>query len=279
MYSWYMKTLLVTTPEARIESTAANRLLPRDFRGWKVETLPSGSLAHLSQAPELTVVRLDEKTQPARLKAVIQRLANLQTTAPSGSYVVFAITQAAVPAQRSEAVQKRFNAICTVINGSLREFTNPDRVDISIIEEPGDLEPKLRLIEAKLETAPPRSSPLDKLEQVINATADLRSGSGKLSATAVAEAFNISVNQLASWLGRNRQAISKTPDADSLQNELAFFEKVARLRAAVKKEGFLKWLRMPNSELEDKTPLDLLAEGEGQVVADLVDDMLTGAPA
>lgn len=275
-----MKTLLVTTPEARIESTAANRLLPRDFRGWKVEALPSGSLANLSQAPELTVVRLDDKTQPARLKTMIQRLANLQTTAPSGgSYVVFAITQAAAPAQKSEVVQKRFHAICTVINGSLREFTNPDRVDISIIENPCDLEPKLRLIDAKLETAPPRSSPLDTLEQVINATADLRSESGKLSATAVAEAFNISVNQLASWLGRNRQAISKTPDADSLQNELAFYEKVARLRAAVKNESFLKWLRMPNSELEDKTPLELLAEGEGQVVADLVDDMLTGAPA
>jgi hypothetical protein len=94
----------------------------------------------------------------------------------------------------------------------------------------------------------------------------------------VAPAFGISLNQLANWLGRTRQAVSKTPDADSLQNGLGFFERVARLRAAVQQDAFLKWLRMPNSELDQKRPLDLLAGGERQVVADLVDDMLTGAP-
>jgi hypothetical protein len=89
----------------------------------------------------------------------------------------------------------------------------------------------------------------------------------------------VSLSQLAEWLGRTRQALNKTPDADSIQNQLSFFERVARLRVVLPKDGFQKWLRMANSELDDKTPLELLASGERQVVADLVDDMLTGAPA
>ena len=73
--------------------------------------------------------------------------------------------------------------------------------------------------------------------------------------------------------------LSQFNDADSIQNQLAYFERVARLRAVVPGDGFQKWVRMPNAELDDKTPLNLLAGGEGQVIADLVDDMLTGAPA
>ena len=123
----------------------------------------------------------------------------------------------------------------------------------------------------------PRHSPLDEVKEVIESTQDLRVANGKLSAVAVASAFGVSLNQLAGWLGRSRQAVSKTPDADSLQNELGFFERVARLRVVVSQDRFLKWLRMPNSQLEGDTPLKLLADGERQVVADLVDDMLTGA--
>jgi len=123
----------------------------------------------------------------------------------------------------------------------------------------------------------PRHSPLDEVKEVIESTQDLRVANGKLSAVAVASAFGVSLNQLAGWLGRSRQALSKTPDADSLQNELGFFERVARLRVVVSQDRFLKWLRMPNSQLEGDTPLKLLADGERQVVADLVDDMLTGA--
>ena len=67
-------------------------------------------------------------------------------------------------------------------------------------------------------------------------------------------------------------------DADSLQDALGFFERVARLRAVVPRDRFLKWLRMPNAQLDGKSPLDLMANDERQVVVDLVEDMLTGAP-
>src|SRR5438477_3464406 len=111
--------------------------------------------------------------------------------------------------------------------------------------------------------ASPRPTPLDNIKEIIESSRDLRVANGKLSAHAVASAFGISLSQLAGWLGRSRQALSKTPDADSLQNALAFFERVARLRVVLSKDRFLKWLRMPNSQLEDDTPLELLGKGEG----------------
>jgi hypothetical protein len=126
--------------------------------------------------------------------------------------------------------------------------------------------------------APPAATPLDEVHELLEATADLRVANGNLSATAIASAFGVSVNQLAGWLGRSRQALAKTPDADSLQDELAFFERVARLRSVVPPDQFLMWLRMPHDLLDGKAPLDLMTGGERQVVVDFVEDMLTGSP-
>ena len=105
------------------------------------------------------------------------------------------------------------------------------------------------------------SKELGQLQALITATADLRTAGANLSADAVAEAFGVSLNQLAGWLGRTRQALSKTPDADSLQDGLVTF----------------KWLRMPNGQLDGTKPLDLLATGRDRsMVAGLVEDTLTG---
>jgi uncharacterized protein (DUF2384 family) len=60
---------------------------------------------------------------------------------------------------------------------------------------------------------------------------------------------------------------------------LTLFAKVARLRAVVPDKDFRKWLRVPNAELDDKTPLQFLIRGQGQIIAWLVSDMLTGAPS
>jgi hypothetical protein len=127
--------------------------------------------------------------------------------------------------------------------------------------------------------APARQSPLDKVKAVLEATADLRGANGNLSAVRVAKLFGVSVSQLASWLGRTKQAVSKTPDADSLQDALGYFERVARLRMITKDDGeFRKWLRTPHELLDKAAPLEVLAKGEWQVMADYVEDALTGAP-
>lgn len=129
-----------------------------------------------------------------------------------------------------------------------------------------------------MRTAPARPSPLDRVKGVAAATADLRERNGNLSAARVANVFGVSLSQLAGWLGRTKQAVSKTPDADSLQEALGYFERVARLRMVMQNAGeFRKWLRTSHDLLENASPLDLLAKGERQAVADYVDDMLTGA--
>lgn len=38
-----------------------------------------------------------------------------------------------------------------------------------------------------------------------------------------------------------------------------------------------KWLRTANAQLKGKTPLEVLAAGDFQVVADFVDDLMTGS--
>lgn len=80
----------------------------------------------------------------------------------------------------------------------------------------------------------------------------------------------------AALLGRKRQTISKTDDAESLQADLIPFERIARLRAVLSDADFRKWLRMPNDQLDGETPLQLVEDGEISVVAELAEDMLTG---
>lgn len=124
-----------------------------------------------------------------------------------------------------------------------------------------------------------RPSPLDHVKSVIGATKDLRLPNGNLSAERVARLYGLSLSQLAGWLGRTKQSLSKTPDADSLQNALSYFERVARLRAVTESDAeFRKWLRMPNETLGDRAPLDLMKAGQWQDMADKVDDLLTGMP-
>jgi hypothetical protein len=124
-----------------------------------------------------------------------------------------------------------------------------------------------------------RSSPLDDLKEVLATTTDLRDTSGNLSAELVAKLYGVSLSQLATWLGRTRQALAKTPDADSLQDDLSHFGRVARLRVALADDAeFRKWLRTPNDQLDGGKPLDWIARKRWQALADFVDDMLTGAP-
>ncbi len=125
----------------------------------------------------------------------------------------------------------------------------------------------------------PRFSPSDKVKSVLAATADLRLPNGNLSAERIAKLYGVSLSRLAAWLGRTKQAVSKTPDADSLQSALSYFERVARLRLVVKDDAeFRKWLRTPHPDVAGENPMELLAVGQWQALADLVDAILTGAP-
>ena len=160
------------------------------------------------------------------------------------------------------------------------QFAKPERVEISCGWE--GLPVVLGNVTTKWEVLNERkakSGSLDQVEAVMRATRDLRVESGRLSAERVAGLFGVSVSDLGGWLGKSRQALNKTPDAPSLQPALEQLERVARLRTLLSDEDFRKWLRMPNPELDGKKPLDLLAAKRWQDVAEMVEDMLTGAPA
>ncbi len=105
--------------------------------------------------------------------------------------------------------------------------------------------------------------------------------SGRLDARRVSELFGLPVRRIAMLLGRNPQTVSKTPDAPGLQKGLALFERIATaLRHLVgTREGLRIWLNVRNPQLDGKTPIELLASGQGEVVAELLEDLLVGQPA
>ena len=137
----------------------------------------------------------------------------------------------------------------------------------------------LLLRERQVENEPERErDPLAGARKVITATKGLRAPSGRLSAQAVADRFGLKLTQLAKVLGKTKQAVSKTPDASSLQPGLWQFERVARLCAVLPDDEFRAWLNQPNKHLDGDPPIQLMKGGEAEVVADLAEGMLTGAP-
>jgi hypothetical protein len=120
--------------------------------------------------------------------------------------------------------------------------------------------------------------PLAEAREVIAVTESLLSDKGRLSAKAVADALGIPWTRLAVLLGSNKQAVGKTPDAPALQAPLRPFERIARLRAVLPEKGVLAWMQRPNVHLDDQTPLQIIDSGRANVVADLVESMLTGTP-
>lgn len=125
---------------------------------------------------------------------------------------------------------------------------------------------------------PPRQDLLGGVREVVAATRDLRSGSGRLSARRVAELFGLSLSEVARLLGRNKQTVAKTEDAEALQPGLRTFERVTRLRALLSDDDFRRWLNLPSWQLGDEAPIALVKKGQIEIVADLAENMLLGSP-
>jgi len=109
----------------------------------------------------------------------------------------------------------------------------------------------------------------------------LHAGNGRLDAQAVSALYGISLASLARALGRSEQAVHKTPTSPRIQPALRVYERIAAmlLRLTGSEIGLRAWMQASNPELEEETPLDLLLNGEGEVVADLLEDVLRGEPA
>jgi Protein of unknown function (DUF2384) len=165
----------------------------------------------------------------------------------------------------------------------LTEFRSPDRVTFTTNWDGVMLRVTEAIAKRALKSAKqsntPRSSAIDDIPAVIEAGKSLRTSTGRLSVRPISELFKISKSELGRLLHRTPQALWKTPDAESLQSELGYFERMARMRLILKSDAdFRKWLRTANSALSGRSPLDIIREKRWQIIADLVDDVLAGTP-
>lgn len=269
------KELIVATTSAS-EGWIAKQLLENKGRtGWKTETRPWRTFRSRKFLPDITVVDVGHRSLlGAPFRELLRDLAGKQRETAGPAFIVLVLSRARQPAPGE--VAKLLRPFAQPERVEITWGANPDRVD-EIVES---LEPKLEVLREAAASMPDpsRRSPMDRVEKVLGATRDLRSENGNISARNIAGLYGISLSELGKWIYRSRQALHKTPNAESLQNALGSFERIARLRLRLSDEDFRKWLRMPNPLLEGLRPLDLLAQRRWQELCDFVDDLLTGSP-
>ena len=109
----------------------------------------------------------------------------------------------------------------------------------------------------------------------------LHASIGRLDAREVSTLYGVSLAALARALGRSEQAVHKTPTSAGIQPALHVYERIAAilLRLTGSETGLRTWMQASNPELEDETPMTLLMNGEGEVVAELLEGVLRGDPA
>lgn len=267
------KELLIATSPTSKGVIAKRFARDKRLKGWRTATAAWSKVLARSSLPDVTVVDMGSDTSGGSLKSYIRELAAKQEATAHVTFLVLAFSSSRPPAAAK-------------VTEVLRPFSRPERVEITWSASPAKLgvvveaiEPKLAVLrEVEAAKSSPRPSSLDRIEKVLAATRDLRAGNGNLSARRLADLYGISLSELGRWMGRSRQALNKAPEAESLQDSLAFFERIARIRLRLSDVDFRKWLRIPNALLDGKRPLDLLAQGQWQVLADFVDDLLTGSP-
>ena len=269
-----MKELLIAT-SSKLKRGPGGRSAPsKSFKGWRTVSTPWAEFGQRRSLPDITVVQVEATAAGASFKKFMRVLALKQEGTETPSCIVLCFIGPKRPA-------------LSKVTEILREFRRPDQVEVRWTSKQSningvlaEIEPKLNILREAVRPvfSPLRNGPLDQLTKVLSATRDLRGANGNISAQHIADLYGISLSELANWLERSRQTVSKTPDADALQPMLAVFERVARLRLRVSDDDFRKWLRIPNQLLGGKRPLDLLADRQWQVLADFVDDMLTGSP-
>ena len=271
-YTWSMKELLVLG-EAELAAGTLRDIGFSKRKGWTTGSVNLHTIVRRRWLPDVTVVEVSQGGGP-EFDRVAGALAAKQNTSQAAAFVLMFTS-------KKWAEKNKIKV--------LKRFPSPDRVRLypfsskefkkAAVEA---IEPNVEVLRAHLsklqDPEGPRLSVLDKMQKVLDTTKDLRSDRGNLSAKLISDLYEIPTTQLARGLGKTKQTLFKTPDADSVQAGLEYFERIARLRIAMSDADFRKWLRTPNPLLDEKTPLELIFSGKEQVIADLVADMITGKP-
>jgi hypothetical protein len=273
-----VKELLVVGEWVGAKKTLHALQLSDRLKGWKAYATDLEEFRRRDSLPDLTIVDVPRQRSFDELKRFANTLAEKQERSLKASFLILHFHW---PEDPKRPTVVRF----------LRSFRRPDRIQVYYHPKQEVLKAAVDAIEPTIDVLrssaaeeapalePPQPSILDKMQKVLDATKDLRTEGGKLSAKLIADLYGVSQTQIGEWLGKRKQTVSKTPDADSLQRGLEYLERIARLRIALKDHDFRKWLRMANELLDGAAPMDLIKRRRPQVVADLVADMITGRPA
>jgi len=250
--------ILLTAPAGRVPS-------PGWAREYAHRVVTGSEIRNLKSLPWLTVVQVKAPAAFAKHKSFLSLLAERTKHSTAPAMVVFLFSEG----RRLRA--RDFSTVLRWFPASSVEFAQGAQNGALAVEGAW-----AKVLKERAED--PRRDPLGQITSVVRATADLRTKSGRLSANRVAEVFGLSVAEVAKILRASRQAVSKTPDAQALQEGLRSFERIARLRTVLPPEDFRKWLNIPRPDLGGRPPLDLVRARKASVIADLVEDVLTGAP-
>jgi hypothetical protein len=263
-----MQTAALRRPEVLVTGTASKIALPEWVRPYSAKAASLNKVRALSHLAPLTVV-FGTTPEAMAKHEILSVLASRQRTTARPSKIVFVFDEADARAQDLAIVLESFARVDDV-----ELARGPEQGAFAVEEAVAKI-----MVDRRQEAARADSDPLGRVQSVVAATADLRADSGRLSARRVAEAFGLSAAGLAALLGRSRQTVAKTDDAPALQAALRPFERIARLRAVLPAGDFRRWLNQPAAALDASSPLDVIRARRAEVVADLVEDMLSGNPA
>jgi Antitoxin Xre/MbcA/ParS C-terminal toxin-binding domain len=104
--------------------------------------------------------------------------------------------------------------------------------------------------------------------------------SGRLDIRSVADLYNLSVSELARMINVEVKTAHKTPDSIVIHESLIPFEEMARTLALTKGNvsDFRRWLNASNTELGNRTPLQMIRERQVRELAGIVRSALLGQP-
>lgn len=265
-------------PEILFTSATGSVRVPAWVKAFPHEVRPASELRVLGKLPAMTIVQADDAATVLAHRAFLVTLVKLHERETAGR-IVFAFRKPS--RENAKARVQSFAKLLSHFQRAADIELAHGREGIRLAVEGAMAK---ALVAVKIAGPPaaqarPSADPLASVRTVLEATASLRSDAGRLDAGRVAEVFGLSVAELAGLLGRSRQAVSKTPDADSLQARLRSFERITRLRAVLSGPDFRSWLNLANPVLEGRSPLDIVRAGRADVVANLAEDLLAGAPA
>lgn len=103
---------------------------------------------------------------------------------------------------------------------------------------------------------------------------------GRIDAKKVATAFGLSLRSLAAALDRTPQSLSKTPTAQSVQDDLGHYQRTYEiLRSLLGDPATVRaWLNSPQPDLAGKRPVRLIEDGQVEAVRDFLEIVYAGGP-